>query len=336
MKKAVKYLTGVVVLAGVGLLAGTAVAGSVTGLVGSGNREKAALATEAVGEAAVSEVLVEERVEQRRGKETYTFTFLGEADESIVVYRESLAEGVVYGYNMSLTDPEGETVIETGYPEFPAAAGLEDSKGDYFAFALPTTGEYELKFTLKASGRDAEDVLPQVSEHLFRIRKAAGYQHLTIVANSLFWSGQFERAIPAYEVAVQAEPEAYAPYFWQTYAYGQMLLSAPDYADKALAIRRAAAQKMESVSVDQGKVISLEAVHQMFKLLPPEDQTVVVRNFQQIADIQSAAVERGDLEAAESDVQYYIDAITLFENGTASEHIKENIDLLYYFFLSEL
>lgn len=283
--------------------------------------------------ATLSEIIFEETVDHTQPEEVYIYTFSGEAEDSVVFFWKKLSE-VGYGVSIELIDEQGEVVSETRPSDAPNGdTYLEESEGMTFAFALPNTGEYELRFEVRLSRREPEATLPDVSAHLLRLRRTAGREQLEIVANSLFKSEQFKAAIPVYEQAIQADADAYGAYFWQTYAYGQMLLTSLAYADEIVAIRQATAQKIAAAPDSQEDILALEAVREIFELLAPADKRAVIRNFDNLHRITSALSESEELFENSSNSVFYADSTALLETGAISDFLIENYDFLYYFFL---
>ena len=335
MHRAIKYLVGLLILVCTGILFAVA-----PDYVSIGNPIRESLQNKkdihsASAKTASSELLFEERVEHSQREEIYTYAFTGSADESVVFYWENLAEEIRYGVNIELTGPTGEVVPSARYPVLAVDEIYpEESEGMAFAFALPTTGEYRLNFRISRSRRQPEIDLPEVAEHLLRLRRASGYEHFMIVANTLFESEAFEQAVSAYELAIQANPNGYEAYFWQTYAYGQASLVSLDHAEEIAEIQQTIGQQIDAAPSSQTGALTLEAVYLSFQLLDAEEQEAVIRNLEELSRLAATLPDSEELSADPSDLMFYTDAIALLQTGVASEYLAENYDFLYYFFLS--
>lgn len=306
-----KVMMALWALAGLGLLVPTAVYGLPEGgLVDSAVLE-AASATRMCGAIAEPLVRLETRLEQAEGPLRWEDTFVGHANERIVVYRETFEASPLE--RLELYDPDGLRVSSRYYPY---DLELSESDGQHWRFDLTKTGEYRLVFTVDPGdllGADApfpSAPLPvfrwplEKLAYFLRVRVASYYERLVFQADEFSRDNRPEAALSLYSRAIDRCPNRPEPYMRRLRAYGGIAYG--------------------SISVADG-LAPTDFITQLFQALDANSQAVVLSDLRRAAQNYHEIVESGADSFGEFEYQLLDELADFLETGTVSERLMEGI-----------
>ena len=251
---------------------------------------------------------LETQITEAEGPLSWEGTFVGNANETVVLYWESFQQSPYERFE--LYDPQGIRVIGRYYPFDLEPRELE---GQHRRFDLLQTGEYRLVFTVDPGPINSPDALPPVFlwppeklEYLLRVRVASYYERLMFHANQLTKDNRPEAALPIYALAIEQCPDRPQPYIGRLIAYGGIAHS--------------------TAHLEVQYLVTTDYIETLFQSLDARSQAVVLSDLRQLAQTDRDEAD-GESQVLEGpDYQLFNEVADFLETGIVSDRLLEAIE----------
>jgi hypothetical protein len=245
-------------------------------------------------------IRLEERIQKATAPLTQEYTFMGQANETIVVYERSLG-GQEYAASFVLSDPAGNDVDQ--YSVSLAGTHPDEWAGRHALFTLPATGEYRLTFNVQSTVMQGAP--KQGIDYLLRVRSSSAEDRMLLEATEFSHEQRYAEALAIYGTVIENNPTLVTAYIERSFMH--------------LAIAQSTA------SYYPGDYSSAMLAH-WYQALSPEQQALVLSDLRQISTLMSDALKQGQptLDDAMNPTFFpFINDIVVFlESGEAGDYIK--------------
>ena len=265
-------------------------------------------------------VSIEERLAAASGAIAREYTFVGNANELLVLYIEDNAESDSLENNYS---PMIESIVELYSPagqklqeryDYPEDFDFQETEGSHLVFSLPETGTYRLVFEADTASKGGEAA---PVDFLLKARVADYYERLLIFAHERFNQDRYEEALSFLDLATEQSPGRPASYLARVATYAEMLFEAPDFYEQ-----------LDLIDTNSGDEEAVDAfialVYERFSTLERNEQSTIVNDLRLLEGLYKRAIVNGEFEPETGfEPSLFADTANFLATGVPNDAIKQ-------------